>query len=88
MSKNAPQGEKRFAIRWIIIKLSANYGRLEHYKKACITTMTLKSCMPLLTGLFLLGACTPEKQPDNKELPAIRTEAFSREETCGWQNSL
>ncbi len=77
MSKNAPQGEKRFAIRWIIIKLSANYGRLDHYKKACITTMTLKSCMPLLTGLFLLGACTPEKQPDNKELTAIRAEALA-----------
>ncbi len=42
--------------------------------------MTLKSFMPVLTaGLFLLGACTPEKQPDNEELTESRAEALAEQ---------
>ena len=36
--------------------------------------------MPVLTaGLFLLGACTPEKQPDNEELTESRAEALAEQ---------
>ncbi len=36
--------------------------------------------MPVLTaGLFFLGACTPEKQPDNEELTESRAEALAEQ---------
>jgi cytochrome c5 len=42
--------------------------------------MTLKSFIPVLTtGLFLLGACTPEKQPENEEVAESRSEALAEQ---------
>ena len=43
--------------------------------------MTLKSFLPLLTvGLFLLGACSTEKQPDNEELNESKEEALAEQQ--------
>ncbi len=42
--------------------------------------MTLKSFIPVLAAcLFFLGACTPEKQPDNEESIESRTEALAEQ---------
>jgi len=42
--------------------------------------MTLKSFIPVLAaGLFFLGACSPEKQPDNEEATESREEALAEQ---------